>query len=182
MELYYVNFLFICYKRDVAETLSTISVNTLIAVCMIASLPGSLLAEYCLGNYSTQVLGMIVVSLSTWLLVLSSWQFSVTKPSCCLPMPNISDAVALLSGNSTHSNGGLQGVHEVLLGEGLVASRLNHVNCSELTRNILFPEVSFGLSPSLLIVLCLVAVVVRMESVRCHRLLTLIIIVIFCSC
>ena len=161
MELYYVEFLFICSTRAAAEMLSTICVNTMIAVCMIASLPGSFLAEYCLGNYWTQVISMLVVSFSMWLLVLSSWQFSVTKPSCCVDTFNTSSAVSLLNGSSG-VNGGSLGVPGVMLGEELAAASVNHGNCSELARNILFPEVSLGLSPSLLVGLCLTALVVNM--------------------
>lgn len=161
-ELFFVDFLFVCSTRDSAEMLSTICVNIFIGLWLIAALPGGFLADYCLGNYRTQALSAVVTTASVWLILLSSWQFSVTKPSCCVSMPNMSDVAFLTGSSSTHSMSGSLGVHEVLLGEeGLVASSLNHGNCSELTRNILFPQAALGLPPFLLMALCLTAMVVR---------------------
>ena len=162
LELYFVNFLFVCSTRDGAEMLSTIAVNIFIAFMLFAALPGGVFGDYCLGNYCTQALNTVVATASLWLLLLSSWQFSVTKPSCCVDTFNTSSAVSLLNGSSG-VNGGSLGVPGVMLGEELAAASVNHGNCSELARNILFPEVSLGLSPSLLMALCLTALAVSID-------------------
>ena len=66
---------------------------------LFAALPGGVFGDYCLGNYCTQALNTVVATASLWLLLLSSWQFSVTKPSCCAHTFNTFAAVSLLNGS-----------------------------------------------------------------------------------
>ena len=134
--------------KSAAETLSTICVNTFIASWLLASLPAGLLADYCLGNYVTQVLSMIVATVSIWLVLFSSWQYSVTKPICCFNQTNTSMALSYLAPSSGEV------MHSVMGSTG------DHGNCSELTVNVVFPEASLGPPPSLLVALALIGLVV----------------------
>ena len=143
-----------------AETLSTICVNTFIALWLLASLPAGFLADYCLGNYCTQALSMIVATVSVWLVLFSSWQYSVTKPSCCaVNQTNLSTTLSLLSHSDNHTMhklvGGMHFVGEEVTGA------MNHGNCSELAFHVIFPDANVGLPPSLLMGLCLFGLAVR---------------------
>ena len=89
MEMFFSRFVFVC-SGSKSKSLGTIAVNVFIGLNQLTALSGGLLADYVLGNYHTQNMSNIMGTVGILLIFLSSWQYSLNKPHCCVPELNIS--------------------------------------------------------------------------------------------
>lgn len=139
-----------CSSVGRAKSLSTVCVNVFIALSQLSALSGGLIAEWFLGNFHTQNVSNILATTGIVLVMICSWQFSISEPSCCV------NATLSLGSSSNSSNGGIS---DTLL--YLADTSGDHGNCSELKRHLILPDAYATIPSSITIMLILVGLAVR---------------------
>ena len=92
------------------------------------------------GNFKTQVVSNLVMSLGICLVLFSSWQYTQELPTCChWPHHNTSSAAAVFSAGASHGSS----------------------NCSALHVNTVVDRVNFHLPPNLNLALAILGLTVR---------------------
>ena len=150
LELFFARFLFVCSSVSRAKSLSTVCVNVFIAVSQLSALSGGLLADWFLGNFQTQNVSNVLATAGIVLVMIFSWQFSISEPPCC------ANHTASLAPSGIIGNGGR---NDTLLYYS--NSIGDHGNCSELKRYLIFGDAYAGIPSSVAIMLILIGLAVR---------------------
>ena len=82
LELFFKRFVFVCSKQR-AKIYGTVATNVFIALSQVTALTGGLLADYIVGNFHTQNVSNIFAAVGVLLVLVSSWQYTIDRPSCC---------------------------------------------------------------------------------------------------
>lgn len=96
LELFFTQFVYVCSSARRAKTLSTILVNIFMALSKFCAITGGLLADSVLGNYHTQNISNILATVGLTLVVLSSWQYTINLPTCCITNSTSQNCTELL--------------------------------------------------------------------------------------
>ena len=145
LELFFARFLFVCSSLSRAKSLSTVCVNVFIALSQLSALSAGLVADWFLGNFHTQNVSNVLATIGIVLVMIFSWQFSVSEPSCC----------------ANHTIAGIEGgnINNVPLYYSDTIG--DHGNCSELKRHLIFGNVHAQIPSSVTITLILIGLAVR---------------------
>ena len=128
--------------------------NVFIALSQLSALSAGFVADWFLGNFHTQNVSNVLATIGIVLVMIFSWQFSISEPSCCA-----NHTLSFGSSGVTSSDGGeYTSLHySDTIGD--------HGNCSELKRHLIFGDAYATIPSSVTIMLILIGLGVRYRMV-----------------